>query len=82
MTDISAAALGAMIRDARKQRHLTQTELALRLGTSQSAVTRLESGNQNVSLEMINRVAAALESPLLSTANTTQNLRYIKSCNS
>ncbi len=54
-----------MIRDARKQRGLTQQELADLLGTSQSAVHRIESGGQNLSLEMINRIASALQSPLI-----------------
>ena len=35
------------------------------LGTSQSAVHRIESGGQNMSLEMINRIAGALDSPLI-----------------
>ena len=40
------------------------------LGTSQSAVHRIEAGNQNVSLEMVNRIAAALDSPLISVGPT------------
>lgn len=59
------ASIGRLIRDARKQRGLTQIELASLLNTSQSAVHRIESGNQNLSLEMINRIATALESPLI-----------------
>ena len=54
-----------LIRDARKQRGLTQTQLADLLNTSQSAVHRIESGNQNLSLEMINRVASALDSEII-----------------
>ena len=40
------------------------------LGTSQSAVHRIEAGNQNLSLEMVNRIAAALDSPLISVGPT------------
>src|SRR4051812_8493745 len=58
--------IGGLIRDARKHRGLTQTQLADVLGTSQSAVHRIEAGNQNLSLEMVNRIAAALDSPLIS----------------
>ncbi len=61
----TAASIGRLVRDARKQRGLTQTELASVLATSQSAIHRIESGNQNLSLEMINRIAEALESPLI-----------------
>ena len=67
MTDTSALAIGRLIRDARKQRGLTQQQLADLLATSQSAVGRIEAGNQNLSLEMINRIATALDSPLIST---------------
>jgi UDP-N-acetylglucosamine 1-carboxyvinyltransferase len=59
--------LGSLIRDARKQRGWTQNDLAEALDTSQSAITRIESGNQNLSLDMINRIAAALESPIILT---------------
>ena len=58
-----------LIRDARKQRGLTQQELADVLGTSQSAVHRIESGGQNLSLEMINRIATALDSPLITAGS-------------
>ena len=73
MRDIVAAVMevlqtsvGALVRDARKQRGMTQQQLADLLGTSQSAVHRIESGGQNLSLDMINRIATALESPLIS----------------
>lgn len=59
------ANIGRLIRDARKQRGLTQLQLAEQLGTSQSAVHRIEAGNQNLSLDMINRIAAAVESQLI-----------------
>lgn len=54
--------LGTLIRDARKHRGLTQTQLADLLGTSQSAVNRIERGAQNLSVDMLNRVAGALDS--------------------
>jgi len=66
VTELLPSSIGNLIRDARKQRGLTQQELASVLGTSQSAVHRIESGGQNLSLEMINRIAGALESPLIS----------------
>jgi UDP-N-acetylglucosamine 1-carboxyvinyltransferase len=66
VTDLLPSSIGTLIRDARKQRGLTQQQLASELGTSQSAIHRIESGGQNLSLEMINRIAAALESPLIS----------------
>ena len=68
--------IGGLIRDARKHRGLTQTQLAELLGTSQSAVHRIEAGGQNLSLEMVNRIAAALDSRLISVGgNGPQHLR-------
>lgn len=39
---------------------LTQTEVAARMGTSQSAVARIESGDADVRLSTLERYAAAL----------------------
>ncbi|HHV21784.1 MAG TPA: UDP-N-acetylglucosamine 1-carboxyvinyltransferase [Propionibacterium sp.] len=66
MTETSLYRIGAMIRQARQHRGLTQSQLADQLGTSQSAIHRIETGNQNLSLEMINRIATALNSELIS----------------
>src|SRR6476469_4455619 len=59
------AAVGSLVRSARQGRGLTQAQLAERLGTSQSAVHRIEQGAQNVSLEMLTRIGAALDSPIV-----------------
>ncbi len=58
--------IGSLIRDARRHRGLTQTELARVLGTSQSAVNRIERGHQNLSLEMLARIGSALDSEIVS----------------
>ena len=76
MTDTYLDRIGGLIRDARKHRGLTQTQLADVLGTSQSAVHRIEVGNQNLSLEMVTRIAEALDSPLISVGTgAPQHLR-------
>ncbi len=68
--------IGGLIRDARKHRGLTQNQLADVLGTSQSAVHRIEAGGQNLSLDMVSRIAEALESPLISVGSSgPQHLR-------
>ena len=56
---------GQVIRDARRHRGWTQTRLAEVLGTSQSAVNRMESGRQNFSIEMLARIGEALDSELV-----------------
>lgn len=57
-----------MIREARLARGWSQQRLADELGTVQSAVHRIENGQQNLSLSMINRLAEALDMPLIQTA--------------
>jgi transcriptional regulator with XRE-family HTH domain len=44
----------------RKERGLSQTEIAAQMGTSQSAVARLERGDVDVRLSTLERYAAAL----------------------
>jgi len=48
----------------RSQRGLTQQELAKRVGTKQSAISRLESGAYNPSLAFLFRIADALDARL------------------
>ncbi len=68
--------IGTLIRDARRHKDLTQTDLADLLGTSQSAVARIEQGNQNLSLEMLARIGEALDSEFVSLGHAQpQHLR-------
>lgn len=46
--------------EKRLERGLTQGELATKIGTKQSAISRLESGNYNPSLAFLNKVASGL----------------------
>jgi len=52
--------IGQLISQIRQERGMTQAEFAKRLNTSQSAINRIEQGNQNLSLETISRVSTAL----------------------
>ena len=58
--------IGTLIRTARQHRGWSQAQLGEALGTSQSAVNRIEQGKQNVSLEMIARIGEALNSEIVS----------------
>ena len=52
-----------IIRDiirVRKEKNLTQKELAEMVGTKQSNISRLESGSYNPSLELLKRIAIAM----------------------
>ncbi|TDE93930.1 UDP-N-acetylglucosamine 1-carboxyvinyltransferase [Occultella glacieicola] len=65
-TDTSVAEIGTLIRGARQNKGLTQSQLAERLNTSQSAIARIEQGSQNLSVELLARINRALEADLLS----------------
>jgi len=67
--------IGHLIRDARKHRGWTQAQLAEVLGTSQSAVNRIERGHQNLSLDMLARIGEALDSHLVSIGTSPAHLR-------
>ena len=45
---------------ARKEQDMTQSELAKRVGTQKSNISRLESGNYNPSLDFLAKVAESL----------------------
>jgi ribosome-binding protein aMBF1 (putative translation factor) len=58
-----AADRGRLVRELAEQRQaagLSQTEVAARMGTSQSAVARLESGTADVRASTLERYAAAV----------------------
>ncbi|MFC7458153.1 UDP-N-acetylglucosamine 1-carboxyvinyltransferase [Brachybacterium sp. GCM10030267] len=59
------ARIGTLIRDARQHSGLTQAELAAQLKTSQSAVNRIEKGQQNLTLETVSKIGSALDSELV-----------------
>lgn len=53
-------ALAGDLAARRAELGLSQTEVAARMGTSQSAVARLESGDADIRLSTLERYAAAL----------------------
>jgi UDP-N-acetylglucosamine 1-carboxyvinyltransferase len=67
--------IGNLIRDARKHRGLTQQQLADQLNTSQSAINRIEKGHQNLTLEMLARIGASLDSEIVSLGAGPTHLR-------
>ena len=50
--------VGKKIRQLRKERHLTQTELSAKLGIQQSDLSRMEKGEYRVSLDTLFKVLA------------------------
>ena len=64
-----AIKIGHLIREIRKDRGLTQTVFAEKLGTSQSAVNRIENGKQNLSMEMLARISDVLGRQIVSVSS-------------
>ena len=62
--------IGKLIQETRQTRGLTQSQLSEALGTSQSAINRIEKGGQNISLEMLARISDVLSSGLVSLNQT------------
>jgi ribosome-binding protein aMBF1 (putative translation factor) len=53
--------IAEMVMDARVKKHMSQKELAKRVGTKQPGIARLESGDVLPSLTLLKKVAKALE---------------------
>lgn len=78
MSESYLTRIGALIRDARRHKGMTQSELAELLGTSQGAVTRIEAGKQNLSLDMLAKIGDALDSEFVSLGHSgPQHLRIV-----
>ena len=56
--------IGYKIFKARQKAGLSQQQLAQEIGTKQSNISRLELGNLNFTVEMLHKIAKALESEL------------------
>jgi len=67
--------IGSLIQETRQSRGMTQAQLAEALGTSQSAINRIEKGGQNISLEMIARISDVLSANIISL-NQTGKLNF------
>ena len=58
--------IGETVEQMRTEKGWTQEELAKAVGTSQSAIHRIEKGGQNISLEMVKKLSEALGNQILS----------------
>jgi UDP-N-acetylglucosamine 1-carboxyvinyltransferase len=67
--------IGRLIYQIRQERGLTQSAFAKQLGTSQSAVNRMEHGKQNLSLDTLGRISDVLNKQLISLSGSAVNLR-------
>ncbi|MFH0890533.1 MAG: UDP-N-acetylglucosamine 1-carboxyvinyltransferase [Candidatus Liptonbacteria bacterium] len=67
--------IGKFIMDLRERLGLTQEDLARELKTSQSAIARMEAGEQNFSTEMLGKLSHALNRPIIQLASGAVNFR-------
>ena len=67
--------IGTRIADVRETLGLTQSDLAKKLKTTQSAIARIESGKQNVSADMLRRIGKALGKNLITLSPGTVNIQ-------
>ncbi len=57
--------IGYKINKARKESNMSQKELAEEIGTAQSNISRIERGDQNISSELLYKIAKALNKELV-----------------
>ena len=57
-------AFGEIIRDLRKEKELSQEELADKAGLHRTYIGMIERGEKNITLENINKLSKALQTPL------------------
>ncbi len=66
--------LGERIADLRETEGITQSALAKKIGSTQSAIARIESGKQNVSADMLKKIGEALHRNLLTAVPGSMNV--------
>jgi len=62
--------VGNFIKDLREERGLTQSDFAFELGTSQSAVARMEKGEQNFTLAQLAKLSGLLGRRIISISKS------------
>ncbi len=69
-------AIGRVVEQLRVDKGWTQAQLARAIGSSQSAIHRIEKGRQNISLELTEKLSRALGRQILSVSDAaSQNYR-------
>ncbi len=65
--------IGDFIKNLREHKAMTQGDFAKALGTSQSAVARMESGGQNFTTELLDKVSEVLEKNIVSVGTPSMD---------
>lgn len=67
--------IGELIHDLRNERGITQKDLAKKIGTTQSAIARIENGGQNISTEMLAKISKALKRDIIEISDGSLNIQ-------
>lgn len=62
--------IGFLIKTLRERRNLTQADLAKALNTSQSAIARMETGRQNMTIEQLSKISEVLDHKILQLSDS------------
>ncbi len=65
-SNTSLELIGSLITKLRENRGMTQSDLAKKIGTTQSVVARMETGEQNLSTKTLARISKALNQEIIS----------------
>jgi len=71
----STKKIGSLISEFREQRGMTQSDLARAMRTSQSAIARMEKGEQNFSTEMLVKIGSVLKRDIITLSGDEINFR-------
>lgn len=58
--ELKAEVLAYQFKELRKKKHLTQSQLAEKLGMEKGQISKIENGKFNLTLATINKIATAL----------------------
>ena len=67
--------IGKLVATLREERSITQADLAKEIGTTQSAVARIERGEQNLSTETLAKISGALKKEIMHVGTGSINLK-------
>jgi len=74
-SDIQLKDIGRLIKNLREERGITQEQFAHKLDTTQSAIARIESGEQNMTTEMLAKISDALNKDVVKVSDNSINLK-------
>lgn len=74
-SDTQLVKIGRFIQELREERGVTQKELADALHTSQSAVARMEKGEQNFTTEILSKISQILKRDIITLGTNTVNFQ-------